>query len=454
MEQRHPAGNNASNNMEGKVVMIKPTIKLQDLRRKIYIKAKADKSWRFWGIYVHICKTETLHASYKLAKQNNGAPGIDGVTFDEIETAGVDKFLESIRNDLLSKTYYPLRNRKHEIPKSGGKTRVLSIPSIRDRVVQGAVKLILEAIFDADFQPGSYGYRPKKTAAAAIERVTVAAIKNMTRVIDVDLKLYFDTVRHDILLNKIAARVDDTNVMWLLKLILKASGKRGVPQGGPLSPLLSNIYLNEVDKMLERAKEVSSSDGYQHIEYARWADDLVILIDGYRKWNWLANGAYKRLCEELTKLGVTLNLKKTRHIDLMKAETFSFLGFVFRRAKTKQGKWGITKTPKMEARTKLLRKLKEEFRRHQSQPIDRVIYSINPILRGWVNYYRIGNSARCFGYVKDWVEKKARRHLMKARRWKGFGWERWSREWLYQTLGLYSDYKVRYYQELKVLPSR
>jgi RNA-directed DNA polymerase len=454
VERRHPAGNNASNNKEGKVVMIKATINLQDLRRKIYIKAKADKSWRFWGIYVHVCKMETLYASYKLARQNNGAPGIDGVTFDDIESTGVDNFLELIRSDLLSRTYYPLRNRKQVIPKTGGKSRVLSIPCIRDRVVQGAVKLILEAIFDADFQPGSYGYRPKKTAAAAIEKVTVAAIKNMTRVIDVDLKSYFDTVRHDILLSKIAARVNDEEVMRLLKLILKASGKRGVPQGGPLSPLLSNIYLNEVDKMLERAKEVSSSDGYQHIEYARWADDLVILIDGYRKWNWLANGVYKRLCEELTKLGVTLNLEKTGHVDLMKDETFSFLGFVFRRTKTKQGKWGIIKTPKMEARTRLLRKLKEEFRRHRSQPLDRVVYLINPILRGWVNYYRIGNSARCFGYVKDWVEKKARRHLMKARRRGGFGWERWSRQWLYQTLGLYSDYKVRYYQEPKVSPVR
>ena len=206
--------------------------------------------------------------------------------------------------------------------------------------------------------------------------------------------------------------------------------------------------------MLERAKAVSSSDGYQHIEYARWADDLVILIDGYRKWDWLANGAYKRLCEELTKLGVTLNLEKTRHVDLMKDEAFSFLGFVFRRTKTKQGKWGIMKTPKMEARTRLLRRLKEEFGRHRSQPIDRIIHLINPILRGWVNYYRIGNSGRCFGYVKDWVEKKARRHLMKARRWRGFGWERWSRQWLYQTLGLYSDYKVRYYQEPKVSPDR
>ncbi|WP_176488904.1 group II intron reverse transcriptase/maturase [Candidatus Regiella insecticola] len=434
--------------------MIKTPINLQDLRRKIYIKVKADKSWRFWGIYVHVGKMETLRTSYKLAKQNNGAPGVDGVTFEEIESAGVYNFLESIRKDLLSKTYYPLRNRKRAIPKAGGQSRMLSIPTIRDRVVQGAVKLILEAIFEADFQPGSFGYRPKRTAAEAVEQVTVAAIKNMTRVIDVDLKSYFDTVRHDILLSKIATRVNDKEVMRLLKLILKAGGKCGVPQGGPMSLLLSNIYLNEVDKMLERAKAVTGTDGYQHIAYARWADDLIIMIDSYRKWDWLAAGVYKRLKEELMKLGVTLNLEKTRQVELKQDDSFSFLGFVFRRTKTKQGKWGIMKTPKMEARTRLLQKLKAVFRGHQSQPIDRVIYLINPILRGWVNYYRIGNSSRCFTYVKDWVEKKARRHLMKARRRQGFGWGRWSKEGFYQKLGLYSDYKIRYYQVPKVSPVR
>lgn len=397
---------------------------------------------------------ETLRTSYKLAKENKWAPGVDGVTFEEIESTGVDNFLESIRKDLLSKTYYPLRNRKRAIPKAGGQSRMLSIPTIRDRVVQGAVKLILEAIFEADFQPGSFGYRPKRTAAEAVEQVTVATIKNMTRVIDVDLKSYFDTVRHDILLSKIATRVNDKEVMRLLKLILKAGGKCGVPQGGPLSPLLSNIYLNEVDKMLERAKAVTGTDGYQHIEYARWADDLIIMIDSHRKWDWLAVGVYKRLKEELMKLGVTLNLEKTRQVELKQDDSFSFLGFVFRRTKTKQGKWGVMKTPKMDARTRLLQKLKAVFRRHQSQPIDRVIYLINPILRGWVNYYRIGNSSRCFTYVKDWVEKKARRHLMKARRRQGFGWGRWSKEGFYQKLGLYSDYKIRYYPVLKVSPAR
>lgn len=434
--------------------MIKTSSSLQELRRKIYIKAKTDKSWRFWGIYVHVCKMETLEEAYMLAKRNKGAPGIDGVTFEMLENTGVKVFLQQIQDELITKTYYPMRNQQKAIPKGGGKSRILGIPSIRDRVVQGALKLILEPIFESDFQPGSYGYRPKRTAHAAVERVTEAAIKGKTRVIDVDLKSYFDTVRHDILLDKISLRVNDADVMRLMKLILKASGKRGVPQGGPISPFASNIYLNEVDKMLEKAKEVTSTDGYQHIEYARWADDLVILIDGHPKWDWLIRGAYKRLCEELAKIDVTLNEEKTRQVDLVKGESFGFLGFDFRRTRTLKGKWGLSKTPKITARTKLLGNIKEVFRRHESQPLDRVIYLINRILRGWANYFRVGNSSRCFTYVKDWVEKKARRHLMRARNLKGFGWERWNRQWLYQTLGLYSDYKIRYYQSPKVSPTR
>jgi len=234
--------------------------------------------------------------------------------------------------------------------------------------------------------------------------------------------------------------------MRLLKLILKASGRRGIPQGGVISPLLANIYLNEVDKMLERIKQATRQGKYVYIEYARFADDVVILVDGFRKWDWLARAVYKRLLEELEKLGIQVNQEKTRMVDLTRNETFSFLGFDFRRIKTRQGRWGVRITPRMKARTALLRKLKEVFRRHNSQPVDRVIYLINPILRGWVNYFRIGQSSRCFGYIKDWVEKKIRRHLMRARELSGFGWMRWSRAWFYETLGLDSDYRVRYYR--------
>jgi RNA-directed DNA polymerase len=445
-EQRSPAVNDLLTTLGGKGEMRKAPVNLQDLRRKIYLKAKSEKAWRFWGLYVHICKMETLREAYKMAKSNNGAPGIDGVTFEAIEEAGMEAFLEQIREELVSGTYRPMRNRRKEIPKDKNKVRVLGIPCIRDRVVQGAVKLILEPIFEADFQDGSYGYRPKRTAHAAVGRVSEAVVKNKTRVIDVDLKAYFDNIRHDILLRKIAERVGDDDVMRLLKRILEANGKRGVPQGGVISPLLSNLYLNKVDKMLERAKEVTRQGRYTYIEYARFADDLVILVDGFRKWNWLEKAAYRRLLEELNKLDVQVNQEKTRIVDLTKDETFSFLGFDFRRVKTLQGKWGVRITPKMKARTALLRKLKEVFRRHNSQPLDRVIYLINPILRGWVNYFRVGHASGCFGYIKDWVEKKIRRHQMRARKRCGFGWNRWNRDWFYKNLGLYNDYKVRYFQ--------
>jgi len=424
--------------------MTNTSTKLQDLRRKIYIKAKTEKTWRFWGLYVHVAKLETLQEAYRLAKRNNGAPGIDGVTFGDIETQGVDRFLEQLRDELVQETYRPMRNRKHLIPKDEGKFRTLGIPCIRDRVVQGAVKLILEPIFESDFQEGSYGYRPKRTAQEAVRRITQAIVKRKTRVIDVDLKSYFDTVRHDLLLQKVAQRVQDDKILKLIKMMLKASGKRGVPQGGVISPLLANLYLNEVDKMLEKAKEVTRNGEYTYIEYARFADDLVILVDGYSRWEWLLKGACRRLCEELGKLDVQLNKEKSRIIDLTKDESFNFLGFSFRQVRTLQGKLGVNFVPKLKARNKLIEKLKEVFRRYNSQSIRQVIEIINPILRGWVNYFRIGHASRSFGYIKDWVEKKVRRHLMKARKRKGFGWDRWSRDFIYQKLGLYADYKVRY----------
>ncbi|MBL7124249.1 MAG: group II intron reverse transcriptase/maturase [Actinobacteria bacterium] len=423
--------------------MIKTSISLQELRRKIYLKAKSDKTWRFWGLYVHVCKLETLRQAYKLAKINNGAPGIDGVTFEAIEEAGLDDFLTLIRNELVSFKYMPMCNRRKEIPKGEGKVRVLGIPDIRDRVVQGALKLVLEPIFEADFCEGSYGYRPKRSAHAAVNRVSKAVINGKTKVIDVDLEAYFDNVEHQILLRKVAQRVDDDKVMRLLKLILKANAKRGIAQGSVISPLLANIYLNEVDKMLEKAREVTSRGKYTNIEYARFADDLVILVNDNYKW--LTAAAYKRLIQELAKLKVKVNTGKTKIVDLTKGDTFSFLGFVYRRVKTRKGKWAVVIIPKIKARTALLRKLKEIFARFVSQPVSRVIYLINPILRGWVNYFRIGHSSKCFCYVKGWVEKKIRRHLQRARKRHGFGWNRWSSAWLYNTLGLYNDYKIRYY---------
>jgi RNA-directed DNA polymerase len=443
-ERSGPTVENADVNTEGRGEMIKAPIDLQDLRRRLYVKAKTEPSWRFWGIYVHVCKIETLREAFSLSKANNGAPGIDGVTFEDIEAQGTEGFIEQIRSELIQRTYVPLPARRREIPKDGGKVRVLSIPAIRDRVVQGALKLILEPIFEADFQPGSYGYRLKRTAHEAISRVAEGIVRQKTRIIDIDLRSYFDNVRHDVLLAKVAQRVNDEQVMHLLSLILKSTGKRGVPQGGVISPVLSNLYLNEVDRMLERAKESTRNGTYTGVEYARYADDLVVLIGAHKNHDWLLVAVQKRLREEFAKLKVEINEEKSRIVDLSRGESFGFLGFDFRRVRSRRGAWRAQYTPKLKKRTALLRKLKDVFHRFRSQPLNRVVELINPILRGWVAYFAIGHSGRCFDFVKDWMEMKALRHLRRARGRRGFGWDRRNKPWLYDTVGLFNGYRVRY----------
>jgi RNA-directed DNA polymerase len=399
---------------------------------------------------------ETLREAYALAKKNNGAPGVDGVTFEAIEMQGAESFLEQIRDELIDRTYVPLQARRREIPKDGGKkVRVLSIPAIRDRVVQGALKLILEPVFEADFQPGAYGYRPKRTAHQAVERVATAIVQCKTRIIDLDLRAYFDTVRHHLLLEKVARRINDDEVMRLLKLMLTASGKQGVPQGGVISPLLSNIYLTEVDRMLERAKETTRNGKYTYVEYARFADDLVVLIDAHPRNAWLLGAVNKRLREEFAKLQVEINEEKSHIVELERGESFGFLGFDFRCLRSgKRQVWRAHYTPKLKKRTALLRKLKEVFGRYDSQPVERLIKQINPILRGWVNYFAVGHSSECFRIIKDWVEKKIRRHQERARKRRGFGWKVWSKQWMYEDLKLFRDYRIRYIFMPKALPAR
>src|SRR5208283_3274974 len=328
VERRGPAVCNGSNETEGKGEMTKAPISLQDLRRSLYVKAKAEPSWRFWGLYVHVCKMETLREAYQMARSNDGAPGIDGVTFEAIEESGAESFLVQIRDELVTNTYWPMQARKKEIPKDGGKkVRVLSIPSIRDRVVQGALKLILEPIFEADFQAGSYGYRPKRTAHEAVARVARAIVEEKTRIIDLDLASYFDNVQHSLLLEKVARRV----------------------------------------------------------QYARYADDMVVLIDAERRSDWLVKAIDGRLREEFAKLRVAINEDKSRMVDLKKGESFTFLGFEYRRILSFRQKGRPYYAPKLKKRTALFEKLREVFRQHVSWPVEVVIAKINPILRGWVN---------------------------------------------------------------------
>jgi RNA-directed DNA polymerase len=328
---------------------------------------------------------------------------------------------------------------------------VLGIPSIRDRVVQGALLLILEPIFEAGFQPGSYGYRPGRTAHEAVDRVEQAIRRGKTRVVDIDLRAYFDNVRHHILLATLAQRIDDPDVMHLLKLILKATGAKGVPQGGVISPLLSNVYLNEVDLMLEKAKDVTREGKLTRVEYARFADDLVVLVDGQPRNERLYSLVIRRLREELARLEVEVNEEKSRTVDLKQGGSFGFLGFDIRRVRNRFGRPVSWTTPKMKKRTELLANLKQVFRSLRSQPVHRVIERINPRLRGWVNYFAHGNASRCFSYIQDWVEKKVRRHLARNSKRTGFGWKRWSRRWLYKNLGLFGAYREQHGPRQKAL---
>src|SRR6266567_4113064 len=317
--------------------MTKAPISLQDLRRRIYRKAKSDKSHRFWGLFVHITKIETLEEAYRGAKRNGGAPGIDGQKFEDIEQAGRVDFLAALREDLETGRYKPMPNRRVDIPKGNGKFRTLQIPCIRDRLVQGALKLILEAVFEADFCQNSYGFRPKRSPHRALAEVRRSVMRRMSMIIDVDLSRYFDTIRHSVLLGKIAQRIQDPQVMHLVKQIIQVGGKIGVPQGGPFSPLAANIYLNEVDWFFDAVRRKTAEGDYEAVNYHRFADDIVIAISGHHTKRGWAERALQRLQEQFALIGVELNQEKTKVVNLLRGEAFGFLGFDLRRVSKRDG---------------------------------------------------------------------------------------------------------------------
>jgi RNA-directed DNA polymerase len=425
--------------------MIKAPIDLQELRRRIYRKAKSDQAHRFWGLFVHVTKLETLEEAYRLAKRNGGAPGIDHQTFNAIEAAGVDAFLLDLRDELLSGGYQPQPNRRVAIPKGNGKVRVLQLPCIRDRVVQGALKLVLEAIFEADFCPNSHGFRPRRSPHGALAEVRRSVLRRMSGVIDVDLSCYFDTIRHAVLLDKIAKRVQDPQVLHLIKQILTAGGKIGVPQGGPFSPLAANIYLNEVDWAFDAIRCKTAQGPYEAVNYHRFADDIVITVSGHHSKRGWAERALQRLQEYLAPLGVALNPEKTKLVNALRGEAFGFLGFDLRRVPKRQGDgYFILMTPKKQARKAIKAKIRDLIRRAGALPIAVLVQRINAALAGWVNYFRVGNASRAFSEVRDYVEMKLRTLLTrrKRRRKTSVGWRRWSNEYLYGVLGLFWDWKL------------
>jgi len=349
--------------------MTKASGSLQELRRRIYRKAKSDKTHRFWGLFVHVAKSETLDEAYRIAKRNGGAPGIDALSFNDIETSGRTVFLAEIQADLKTGRYEPKPNRKVEIPKSNGKVRVLQVPCIRDRVVQGALKLILEAVFEADFCPNSYGFRPKRSPHRALAEVRRSVLRRMSTVVDVDLSRYFDTIQHSTLLGKIAKRIQDPQVMHLVKQVIKAAGKVGVPQGGPFSPLAANIYLNEIDWMFDEIRRKTAQGPYEAVNYHRFADDIVITVSGHHTKRGWAERALLRLREQLVPLGVELNTEKTVVVDTLKEDAFGFLGFDLRRVRKRAGNgYLIQMTPKKKARQAIKARIRDIIRHGGSTP--------------------------------------------------------------------------------------
>jgi RNA-directed DNA polymerase len=425
--------------------MIKAPINLQDLRRRIYRKAKADKAHRFWGIFVHVTKIETLQEAYRLSKRNGGVHGIDGITFDDVEAMGRDRFLEDIRQELITGVYKPQKNRRVDIPKDNGKVGTLRIPCIRDRVVQGALKLILEAIFEADFCPNSYGYRPKKSPHSVLAEVRRSVMRRMSNVVDVDLSSYFDTIQHSRLLSLIAKRVQDPQVLKLVKQVIRATGRVGVPQGGPFSPLAANIYLNEVDWAFDAIRHRTTRGPYEAVNYHRFSDDILITVSGHHTKRGWAERALERLQEEMMPLGVSINHDKTRIVNTLNGEAFSFLGFDFRRARKKKSQgYFILMTPRKKARKAVKAKVRDIIRNSGATPAKEVVSKINEVLTGWANYFRVGNSSRAFSEVRDYVEMKVRTLLTRRKRRKkrSIGWRRWSNEYLYEVLGLYWDWEI------------
>jgi group II intron reverse transcriptase/maturase len=429
--------------------MIKAPGCLQDLRRRISHKAKSDHTHRFWGICVHVAKLDIRTEARQQAKRKGGAPGLDGQTFADIEAIGLDQFLAAIRDELVAGTSQPQPHRAVEIPKEKGQVRTLQIPCLRDRVGQGALKLILEALFEADFCPNSYGYRPQRSPHQAVAEVRRSLLRRMSTVIEVDWARSFDTIRHDILLQQIARRVHDPAVLHLVKQIVKAGGKIGVPQGGPFSPLAANIYLTEVDWAFDAIRRQTAQGPYEAVNYHRFADDIVITVSGHHtKRGWPAR-ALPRLQEHLTRLGVEVNREKTKVVDTLRGETFEFLGFEFRRVQKRAGDGHfILLTPRKKARLAIKARLRDLLRHVGALPLKEVIAQLTLILAGWVQYFRVGNASRACSEIRDYVEMKVRNLLTrrKPRHKRRVGWRRWSNEYRSGVLGLFWDWKLRLLQ--------
>ena len=417
--------------------------KIRSLQRKLYCKAKAEPGFRFYLLYDKICREDILAHAYALSRADAGAPGVDGKTFDQIETAGVEEWLAGLREDLVSKTCRPDPVRRATIPKPGGGERPLGIPTIRDRVVQAAAKIVLEPILEADFEDSAYGYRPRRSAVDAVKEAHRLICRGYTDVVDADLSKYFDTIPHADLLKSVARRIVDRHVLRLIKLWLKApveerdgdgkrrmsggkGAKRGTPQGGVASPLLANIYMN---RFLKHWRTSGRGEAFR-AQVVNCADGFVILSRGF------AGEALAWTKAVMTKLGLTLNEAKTSVKDARR-KGFDFLGYTLGPQRyRKDGHWYLGACPSKKSVQRIKTKIGDMLRSRNKGAWPDVRARLNRLLAGWSAYFGYGTRLQAYRAVDNHVYDRVRCFLVRRHKVQGRGTRRFAREEVYGDLGV------------------
>jgi RNA-directed DNA polymerase len=418
--------------------------KVRELQIKLYRKAKSEPGFRFYQLYDKVYREDVLLRAWTLAKANQGAPGVDGESFEDIESVGVMKWLNGLRQELHDKTYQAQPVRRVMIPKPGGGERPLGIPTIRDRVAQTAAKLILEPIFEADLEPNAYGYRPQRSAQDAIQKVGELLRGGYTDIVDADLSKYFDNIPHSELLQCVARRIVDKHMLHLIKMWLTApveerdengrrrltGGKdndRGTPQGGVVSPLLANLYIN---RMLKGFRQTGREEQFK-ARIVNYADDFVILSRGK------ATEALGWTRGVLARLKLTLNEKKTSIRDARR-ERFDFLGYAFGpHFSPRTGGQYLGYSPSRKSVKRFRENVREHLGRDNTKPWEEVRDRLNQKLRGWAQYFQLGRSWKTFEALEEYVEDRVRHFLRKRHKVPSQGTRQFSTKRIYGELGVF-----------------
>ncbi|MBM3539346.1 MAG: group II intron reverse transcriptase/maturase [Alphaproteobacteria bacterium] len=405
--------------------------RIRTLQRKLYLKAKAEPAFRFYLLYDKVWREDILQHAYQLARAKGGAPGVDGQDFERIETAGVEAWLAGLREELRTKTYRPQPVRRVMIPKPGGGERPLGIPTIRDRVAQTALKLVIEPIFEADLEPSAYGYRPQRSAADAIKQVHRLLCQGYTDVVDADLSKYFDTIPHRELMQSVARRIVDGNVLRLIRMWLKApveetdgegrrrltGGRRstcGTPQGGVISPLLANLYMNRFLKYWRIAERTAAFRAH----VIAYADDFVILSRGH------AAAALAWTKATMARLGLAVNEAKTS-VRQARHERFDFLGYTFGPHRyRKDGHWYLGASPSKKSVARLKEKVGALLVPGNTGTWPEVRDRLNSLLRGWSAYFGYGTRMPAYRAVDNHVYDRVRHFLVRRHQVPGRGTRR------------------------------